>query len=89
RFGAWVKLTALDPKERPPWVAVTVTGEDGWITNIHTPRYDPGRLGEWQRLETSFECPADATAGAFNIEKFSRESVTVELLLLEPSFEGE
>ena len=89
RFGGWVKLTALEPNDQPPWLALTITGAKGWITNIHTPRCDPKRLGTWQLLERSFVCPEGGEVGHFNIEKHSRARVTITLLLSEPFFEAE
>ena len=86
RFGARLRIEALDPADRPPWLALQVTGENGWITNVHTPRYDTGRMGEWQRLEAAFVCPEAGDTGRFAIEKFGKEPVTMTLLMAKPFF---
>lgn len=89
RFGAWVKLVSLDPLDRPPMLALGITGSNRWITNIHTRSCAPQHLGEWQWLERSFVCPDGAEKGRFNIEKRSKAVVAIELLLAEPLFRAE
>ena len=86
RFGAYLRIEALQPADRPPWLALQVTGETGWITNIHTPRYDAGRMGEWQRLEAAFVCPDGGDTGRFAVEKFAKEPVAMALQMARPSF---
>ena len=84
RYGAWVKISRLEPVDRPPTLAIQITGDKGWITNIHTAYYDVKRLGEWQRFEKTFVCPAGADCGRFAIEKTGRAKVSIDLLLAEP-----
>ena len=87
RFGAWTKLAELEPRDQPPWLALTVNGEKGWITNVHTPRYDAERMGTWQLLQAAFVCPPGGDSGSFNIEKHSKLPISITLLLSRPFFE--
>ena len=81
RYGAWVHIDKLEPADKAPNLALNISREHGWLTNLHTPRYDTSRLGTWQLLEHAFVCPEEGRFGAFNIEKNGRGAVTVDLLL--------
>ena len=48
---------------------------------VHTTRYEPGRLGEWQLLQVEFQTPEDARAFWLALEKGTQEPAEIDARL--------
>ncbi len=75
------------PQTKPPYLTLSVFSNNRWLTNIHTPHYDTGRLGTWQKLQKTFTAPAEADHGYFAVEKFDKSPVSIDMELKGAFFE--
>lgn len=92
RLSCWLRVDQLEPARMAPYLKIGLTdGDGGLLENCHTSRYDVSRLGEWQRLEGTFETPLETTGGHLALERGGKDVQTqitawiddVELELLE------
>lgn len=61
RFTAWVRVDKLGSATPPPYLKCEFTGERRKsLGQVHTTRYEPSRLGQWQQLEVEFQAPEQA-----------------------------
>ncbi len=70
RLSCWLRVGALKPGRRPPYVKVGLhKANHDHIENVNTNRYDMGKAGEWQRLSATFDAPPSAVEGRLAVEK--------------------
>jgi hypothetical protein len=83
RLSGWMRVDKLEGIGAAPYLKIGVNAADGhWIDNHSTNPYDLGKLGTWQPLEGTFECPADGATGDLCIEKGQFEgNATISLRL--------
>ncbi|NOX54665.1 MAG: DUF4832 domain-containing protein [Planctomycetes bacterium] len=75
RLTCWLKVDRLEPARLAPYLKLGVIGADGkWLANFATSKYDPSRLGQWQRLVAVFETPPNTAGGHFALEKGEKET---------------
>jgi len=70
RLTAWLRVDAIDPANKPPYVKIGVNGADGkWIENYVSGKYDLTKLGTWQQLTAIADLSPDAASAHLAIEK--------------------
>lgn len=84
RLEAWMKVESLAPADHPPYLKIAVNRADGsWIENYNTNGYDPGRLGQWQKLEVSPDVAAGAVGADIAVEKGAEGLLVTTRILLD------
>ena len=70
RLTVWLRVDAIDPASKPPYVKVGINGPDGkWIENYVSGKYDLEKMGTWQQLTAIAELPTNAASAHLAIEK--------------------
>lgn len=71
RLSAEVRVDKLGPETPPPYLKCEFVGgsQENPLGQVHTSRYDTGRMGEWQELQVEFRAPDKARAFWLAIEK--------------------
>lgn len=83
RFTAWVRVDKLGSATPPPYLKCEFTGagQRESLGQVHTTRYEPSRLGQWQQLEVEFQAPEQARTCWLALEKGTSSSAEIDARL--------
>jgi len=82
RLSAWVRVTRLGPRTEPPFLKCEfLDANKRSLGRANTERYDPKKLGQWQRLVGEFRAPKTARTCWLALEKGGRTPMEIDAYL--------